>query len=93
MKIGKVHWLLHNLPLDFKKSYKCYFDYACHNYIFYRNKGYIVLDCFIVIRTSRKCFRVMYFNNNFKIFQYFSTRTSLETSNIMYKLYLNFDSL
>lgn len=86
----RVHWLLFNLPLEFKNAYRLRYDYYSHNYFFYRNKGYSVKDCFIVIRSSDKCFKVMYVNTLFNKFVSFSSRSSKRCSKIMYNLFQEF---
>ncbi len=89
-RLGRVHWLLHNLPIDFKNKYRLEYDYVTHNYIFYRNYRWSILDCFIIVRTSRKCFRCMYYNRNNKTLLYFSRKTSIAMASEMYRIYKNF---
>ena len=55
----RVHWLLHNLPSWFKAMYDIVFDYKYHRYVFTRYDNNELIDCFIVIRTSKRCFRCM----------------------------------
>lgn len=81
MSISRVHWFLLHLDDSILKSYKFRYDYVSHNYFIYRNKGYSILDCFIVIRTSFRCFRCMYFNNTTKTFHYFSCKKSKQLAN------------
>ena len=68
----RVHWLLWELRPDFKQAYECVYDYAFHRYIFYRMEGRWLYDVFIVFRTCRKCFRVMYGNLVTREIEYFS---------------------
>ena len=73
---GRVHWLLWCLPGYFKNSYQLYYDYTYHKYLFYRMNGRQLYDLFTVIRTSKRCFRVMYCNPSNNVMEYFSCRTS-----------------
>lgn len=57
--LGRVHWLLWNLPAWFKAMYNIDFDYRFHRYVFTRFENNELIDCFIVIRTSKRCFRTM----------------------------------
>lgn len=64
--ISRVHWLLHELPSTFKMKYNISFDYEFHNYVFYRNYGYRsprIKEFFSINRTSKRCFRLFYFND------------------------------
>ena len=83
----RVHWLLITLPIDFRRSYRKIYDYDRHNYCFYRNRGYSLLDCFIVVRSSSKCWRIMYVNCKNKDILYFSCRLCSEVVSIMYSLF------
>lgn len=73
---GRVHWFLEFLPLRFTAEYEIRYDYEYHNYfmIRYRNKRYRsrAVDCYVVVRTSRHCFRCMYYNFTTNYFEYFS---------------------
>lgn len=90
MKKYCVHWLLYNLPIDFKRSYRIRYDYFTHNYFFYRNRGYDVLDCFTVVRTSEKCFRVSYVNLETLKILTFSSRSALRCAMRMYELFIEY---
>lgn len=90
-KIGRVHWVLHHLPFDFKNAYNLQYDYALHRYCFYRNFRYNLLDCFIVVRTSKKCFRAMYYNYKYKYITYFSEKSSILLVKKMYKIFKTFE--
>lgn len=67
-----VHWLLFELGGDFLKSYKLSYNQRFHHYRFGRYRKRTLIDEFIVVRTSKRCYRVMYFNEDYKHFQYFS---------------------
>lgn len=82
-KICRVHWLLHNLSTDFKGRYILYYDYSLHRYLFYRMSGRKLHDLFSVVRTSKRCFRVMYFNTAAGVQEYFSCRTSSQCAEFM----------
>lgn len=88
----RVHWLLHLLPIDFVKAYDFNFDYAIHNYAFYRVVKSKFIDCFVVVRTSLKCWRITYTNVKYKISLYRSFRSVGESMNFIYKIYLKYQS-
>lgn len=87
---GRVHWLLYHLPRNIARDFRLYMDYDYHNYMFMRfpigkrNPR----DLFIIIRTSRKCFRCMYFHFEYNYFEYFSERTSRKMAEHMERVYL-----
>lgn len=74
--LGRVHWLLWNLSSEFKGKYVLKFDYKFHNYLFYRFNSHTrkIGQVFQVIRTSKRCFRLMYYDNG--KFLYYSFNTS-----------------
>lgn len=84
---GRVHWLLMFLSKAFKLTYKLNFDYEYHNYHFTRYNERTPVDEFNVIRTSRNCFRVMYFNFETLYFEYFSEPTARECAEHIELLY------
>ncbi len=88
---GRVHWLLWHLSAEFKRAYKLSFDYEYHNYHFVRHEDgnirKLPIDEYIVIRTSRRCFRCMYFNYNNNYFEYFSEKTSFAMAEHLLKLF------
>lgn len=87
--LGRVHWLLWNLSPLFKGFYKLRFDYKNHSYVFYRNytaPSCRVLEFYSVVRTSKKCFRLMYFNDFHGVILYESYRTSKECAMRMEEL-------
>lgn len=61
---GRVHWLIYNLSAEFKRKYYTNYDYSKHSYLFLRKYDRVSLkslrrsDMFIVVRTSKKCWRV-----------------------------------
>lgn len=67
-----VHWLYYELSGDFTKAYRLSFNRKHHNYRFARYRKRTLIDEFLVVRTSKRCYRVMYFNEDFMHFQYFS---------------------
>lgn len=75
---GRVHWLIWNLPPEIKQAYDIIFDYSYHKYFLvrYMPGKRKPTDQFTVIRTSRRCWRCMYFNYELKRFEYFSEKTS-----------------
>ncbi len=85
--ISRVHWLLWNLPSEFKSKYQLVYDYAFHNYCFYRMNGRKLYDLFIIVRTSKRCFRVSYVNAETKEMQAFSCRKSVNVARRMWYIY------
>lgn len=85
--LGRVHWLIWNLEKEFKEKYQLSYDYRSHRYTFYRMNGKRLYDCFIVVRTSKRCFRVMYSNVRTGDIQYFSCYKSSHTARRMWYLY------
>jgi hypothetical protein len=89
-KGGRVHWLLYSLPSDFLKVYDIDYNYKYHNYRFVRyaqNRVRYVIDEFIVIRTSKRCWRVSYFNRVTADFKYFNADTYSACSAKIYEVY------
>lgn len=62
--ICRVHWLLWNLTPFFKGSYKLYYNYATHKYLFYRMVGINLFDIFSV-----KIVEYMLFFGNYNTLQ------------------------
>ena len=57
-KGGRVHWLLWNLKAEFKRAYNCSYNYANHNYTFYRmTEKKQLCDIFIIKQTCESCWR------------------------------------
>ena len=71
---GRVHWLSDYLCGEFGKVYKRSYNYKYHNYRFVRYRKRTMVDEFLIVRTSKKCYRVIYYNDDFKFFLYFSAR-------------------
>lgn len=86
-KGGRVHWLLLHLRKDFKRSYQCYYNYTWHRYSFIRYERKKLYDIFIVIRTSRDCWKCTYFNRETLDFETFSTRKSKHMALRMWLIY------
>lgn len=86
---GRVHWLLWNLPPRLSTVYRVHMDYLYHNYLFIRqlDRRRMPRDLFIVVRTSRKCWRCMYFHFEYNYFEYFSERTSKKLVAHMERVY------
>jgi len=85
---GRVHWLLWHLPGEFKRAYKLRFDYEYHNYHFTRySNRFTPIDEYIIVRTSRRCFRCMYFNYETTYFEYFSEETSKEMADHLMRFF------
>lgn len=81
-KGGRVHWLIYRLSVNFKRKYFTNYDYAKHSYLFLRNLGGVSLkklrrsDMFIVVRTSKLCWRVVSHNMMFGQSEYASFKDS-----------------
>ena len=90
---GRVHWLLWNLSGEFKGKYQLYYDYAYHKYLFYRMNGRQLFDMFSVVRTSKRCFRVMYCNPSHGVHEYFSCRTSKDCAVYMQDISTYYDEI
>lgn len=84
-----VYWLDMELCGEFSKAYKC----SCcsktkqHNYRYareYRNK---LIDEFLVVRTSKRCYRVIYYNVEFNFLTYFSESNYVDCANHMKLIY------
>lgn len=67
----RVHWLLAEMPVYgsyFCKNYNVSYDYDTHNYFFFRKCAKISLnnfkfaDFYTVVRTSKRCWRVVAHN-------------------------------
>ena len=84
---GRVHWLLLFLPRNFTRVYTLQFDYEYHNYHFVRYDARTPIDEYIIIRTSRNCFRCMYFNYKTTYFDYFSEQTAKHTADHIEQLF------
>lgn len=82
-----VHWLAMELGGEFTKVYRLSFKQSSHHYHYSRHRKRTLIDEFIVIRTSKRCYRVVYFNQDFKHFQYFSARNYRECAEKMLKIY------
>lgn len=82
-----VHWLISELAGDFTRAYKLSYNEKKHNYHFARYRKRTMFDEFIVVRTSKRCYRVMYFNEDFKHFQYFSASNYRECAARMISIF------
>lgn len=88
-----VHWLAMELGGEFTKVYCLSYNNKFHHYHYSRYRKRTLIDEFIVIRTSKRCYRVMYFNEDFKHFQYFSARNYRECAAKMINIYFVFKRL
>lgn len=88
-----VFWLLEALKGEFMLKYE-YTNCRCkHNYRFARYRKRTLIDEFIIIRTSKKCYRVMYFNADYNYFTYFTESNYTSCSEHMKKIYFIFKAL
>lgn len=83
----RVHWVLWSLPSEFKGKYNLVYDYAQHKYCFYRLNGRKLFDLFVVIRTSKRCFKISYVNAKKNDFRTFSCRKSCEVGKKLFEIY------
>lgn len=88
-----VHWLVDELHGEFVKAYNLSLNRKHHNYFFTRYRKRTLIDVFIVVRTSKRCYRVMYFNADFNHFQYFSSENYRECADKMKSIYHIFKSI
>lgn len=86
-KGGRVHWLLWNLPTEFKRAYKLYYNYKKHNYVFMRYKYKNLIDVFIIKQSSQHWWRVMYAHPEKQVYEYFGFRSTRIIAEIMFELY------
>lgn len=87
----RVHWLLYELPTEFKGAYKLRWEYAEHKYIFYRMDGNTkkVYDIFIINRSKyHRYFRACYCNVSRNTIEFFGSRKPSMIAEKMYDLYL-----
>lgn len=88
--ICRVHWLLWELSYQFKGYYKLLYNYETHRYCFYRNyldnNSKRLKEVFIVIRTSKRCYRMMYYNHFLSYFTYESFRSARTCARRMQEL-------
>lgn len=89
----RVHWLHYELSADFTLHYHLNFTRKFHNYRYARFRKRTLIDEFIVIRSSKKCYRVMYFNNDFKFFKYFSARNYRTCAEKMENIFKTFKAM
>ena len=80
---GSVHWLAFELSGEFLRAYRI--DYAPHkhNYRLARYRKRTLVDEFLVVRTSKKCYRVIYYNVEFEYYRYFSASNYRECAQRM----------
>ena len=88
-----VHWLVDELRGEFVKAYNLNLNRKHHNYFFSRYRKRTLIDVFIVVRTSKRCYRVTYFNADFNHFQYFSSENYRECAEKMKAIYHVFKSI
>lgn len=87
-KGGRVHWILHALPTEFKGAYIYEYQYKYHRYVFYRLSGRKLYDVFIVLRTSKHYFRAVYCNVERQEYEFFGHYSPERIAEKMYDLYL-----
>lgn len=90
---GRVHWLNEHLRGEFTKAYRLSYNYKFHHYRYTRYRKRTLIDEFIIIRTSKKCYRVMYYNNDFKFFKYFSARNYRTCAEKILNIYKTFKAM
>lgn len=89
----RVHWLHYQLSGEFTLRYRLCYNYKFHHYRYARYRKRTLIDEFIVIRSSKKCYRVMYFNNDFKFFKYFTARNYRECAEKLENIYKTFKAM
>ena len=88
-----VHWLNMELLGEFTKVYRLSYNRRFHHYRYVRYRKKSVVDEFIIIRTSKRCYRVMYYNDDYKYFQYFSSRNYSDCAKRIKEIYRIFKRL
>ncbi len=84
---GRVHWLSDELAGEFGRAYHREYNYRLHNYRFTRYNKRTLIDEFLIVRTSKRCYRVMYYNAQFEFFQYFSASNYKQCADKMRAIY------
>ena len=82
---GRVHWFLLHLSPMVKTRFKLFWDYEYHNYALIRTEKRTLIDVFVVVRSSERCFRVIYFNKKTLYFEYFSARNAKAAAELVNK--------
>ncbi len=88
-----VHWLADELRGEFSINYRLSYNKKYHNYHYARYRKRMLIDEFIVVRTSKRCYRVIYFNNDYKHFQYFSAENYRDCAVQMIAIFKVFQQL
>lgn len=90
-----VHWLIFGLAEDgeFTRHYKLQLNDKYHHYRFARYRKRTLIDEFIVIRTSKRCYRVSYFNADYMHFQFFSSENYRDCAAKMIEIFKVFKRL
>ena len=81
--MGHYHFIFFHLGKNFLNTFNCRYNYVTHNYIFYRTIRFHLTDCFIICRTSMKCWRVMYYNSEKLYFDYKSFKKTKHLAKYM----------
>lgn len=88
-KGGRVHWVLWELPTEFKGAFQLRYDYAYHRYIFYRMNGRKLYDIFIINRSKKaRYFRAVYVNVERNEVEFFGHKKPSAIAEKCYDLYL-----
>lgn len=82
-----VHWLRLELAGTFLKAYNLRYCKRLHNYRFARYNKRTLIDEFLVVRTSKRCYRVIYFNDEHDFFLYFSSKNYRDCAERMKGIY------
>lgn len=83
-----MHWLLWNLKAEFKRAYNCSYNYANHNYTFYRmTEKKQLCDIFIIKQTCESCWRCAYVNLQTHEYEFFSCPKSKHLALRMWLIY------
>lgn len=87
-KGGRVHWLALMLPRITIQKYDFDFDYDKHNYhLIFKSEYKNRYDEYTIIRTSEKCFRVIYYDRPTNFFEYKAYRKAVDVIDyILYRL-------
>lgn len=88
-----VHWLNLELVGEFTKAYRLDYNKRFHHYRYSRYRKRTLIDEFLIVRTSKKCYRVIYYNNDYKFFKYFSARNFKACAEKIRNIYKTFKDM
>lgn len=80
------HFFIYDLPMYIKQNYRILYDKKYNRYFLENmNSTIIKRDYFIIIRSSRRCYRVMYFNKEFLAFEHGTFKNSITCAKFVFE--------